>query len=444
MPFEPSRRSSVPPRAGLAAALLGALALALAVSAAAPDRSAAFDTSLDPSQIPRIPCGSQPIGVFDEWCGDWATDPPTLRSAPQKAFVTLGATRLERISEEEYLATAKRKPFGDATVDLDCADDALHYDGTYEGGQLLACTSGEAALTGVYREDGGDLRSGSFDISISQPRAFTGVLHQTLSGTPDNDWTGRCVSGWCATAVRPAGRLRCEGRPATVLGEANPLGANLIFGTPKHDVIVGTDEPDVIAGGAGDDRICGGDGRDVIVGNSGKDRLFGEGGDDLLRSSSLPGETESLIGGGGADNLRGGSGRDVMDPGPGRDVLEGGGGRDVAFYRTAPGRVSVILSLGVATGRGVGGVDSLIGIEDVVGSQFDDRLVGDGRENLILGEGGDDLIFGRAGRDHLHGGGGDDQLIGGPGVDALSGGAEVHRDVCRSGEAHQGCERVLR
>ena len=42
------------------------------------------------------------------------------------------------------------------------------------------------------------------------------------------------------------GRLKCAGRPATVVGELDPFGRNVVFGTPRNDVIVGTGEDDLI------------------------------------------------------------------------------------------------------------------------------------------------------------------------------------------------------
>jgi serralysin len=52
------------------------------------------------------------------------------------------------------------------------------------------------------------------------------------------------------------------------------------------------------------------------------------------------------------------------------------------------------------------GSDTLIGIEGLRGSSFDDVLVGDGGKNVLLGRGGDDLLNGGAGNDTLDGGGG--------------------------------------
>jgi Ca2+-binding RTX toxin-like protein len=62
-------------------------------------------------------------------------------------------------------------------------------------------------------------------------------------------------------------------------------------------------------------------------------------------------------------------------------------------------------------------------IERVVGTSFDDVLVGDDTiVNALLGAGGDDVLIGKDGFDDLFGGPGDDVLRGGPGTDTCDGG----------------------
>ncbi|MDA7965354.1 CHRD domain-containing protein [Ruegeria sp.] len=66
--------------------------------------------------------------------------------------------------------------------------------------------------------------------------------------------------------------------------------------------------------------------------------------------------------------------------------------------------------------------DTLISIENVVGSDDDDVLVGDANDNVLNGLDGNDVLSGLGGNDVLNGGEGDDILAGGGGVDVIDGG----------------------
>jgi len=64
--------------------------------------------------------------------------------------------------------------------------------------------------------------------------------------------------------------------------------------------------------------------------------------------------------------------------------------------------------------------DQIWGVEGIVGSQFDDHLVG---ERPAAGVNPNNVLYGLGGDDELLGKGGDDFLIGGEGADYLDGGA---------------------
>jgi Ca2+-binding RTX toxin-like protein len=61
-------------------------------------------------------------------------------------------------------------------------------------------------------------------------------------------------------------------------------------------------------------------------------------------------------------------------------------------------------------------------VENVIGSNFSDKIIGTDGANSLLGQDGDDVLMGRAGDDHLEGGNGNDFLFGGTGADTLTGG----------------------
>lgn len=240
---------------------------------------------------------------------------------------------------------------------------------------------------------------------------------------------------------------RCFGLQATIVG----TGKNdKINGTAGKDVIVGGGGHDRISGRGGDDLICGGNGRDTLRGKAGDDRLnggnqsdfmFGHAGNDELRGF---GGADVLMGARGNDDLEGGSGGEiVMMGGPGDDLYNGGPGLfDLASFEGSP--AGVIVDLNLLTPQNTNeGIDTLIGIEGLTGSQFNDRITGqnvatptgnglfglDGIDE-ILGLDGDDVIDGELGNDRggpgvgqLNGGAGNDLILGGSGDDDLYGDA---------------------
>jgi Ca2+-binding RTX toxin-like protein len=109
--------------------------------------------------------------------------------------------------------------------------------------------------------------------------------------------------------------------------------------------------------------------------------------------------------------------------GAGADVLNGGSQVDTADYSGSLGFVHVSLATGMGFGNDAQG-DTLVDIEDVVGSDFADVLIGSDTEvsGLYGGEGNDslfggtndDFIQGDAGADYAQGGTADDTIYGGP------------------------------
>jgi Ca2+-binding RTX toxin-like protein len=133
-----------------------------------------------------------------------------------------------------------------------------------------------------------------------------------------------------------------------------------------------------------------------------------------------PGNGDHVYGGLGADQVNGGPGDfDVVRGDEGFDHMDGGGGsHDIASFATdsPPGAggfgfngVYVDLPNGIAYGAGFGvgkthGTDMLSNVEDVIGSPFDDKIVGDGQDNRIDAGPGNDTIDGGAGTNQVDGG----------------------------------------
>ena len=119
-------------------------------------------------------------------------------------------------------------------------------------------------------------------------------------------------------------------------------------------------------------------GQDVVSGGNGADILRGYAGNDLLR------------GNGGNDALRGDQGN---------DTLNGGLGNDTASYASAVAGVKVNLGVVIAQNTVGAGTDTLISIENLTGSNLNDRLTGNTANNIVNGGLGSDTMIGGLGND---------------------------------------------
>jgi Ca2+-binding RTX toxin-like protein len=140
----------------------------------------------------------------------------------------------------------------------------------------------------------------------------------------------------------------------------------------------------------------------------GDDWIYGLAGDDWIYGHA------------GQDTIIGGLGADIIDGGPGT-LADCCPGNDTASYTDSAAGVIVSLT----SGQGFGGTaqgDTLISIENLTGSIWDDLLVGDGGSNVLTGMEGHDTLKGAGGADTLNGGDGKDTLNGGSGADTLNGG----------------------
>ncbi|MDB5454993.1 MAG: Hemolysin-type calcium-binding region [Caulobacter sp.] len=164
-------------------------------------------------------------------------------------------------------------------------------------------------------------------------------------------------------------------------------------------------------------------GADIFIGSPLDDTLYGYPGDDVMDGGA---GADILRGNAGADTLRGGDGDDYLHGGAGDDLLDGGAGIDRVAFSTdiSVGAVGVVVDLtkqGVAQDTGHGR-DTLVNIENLSGTIYDDTLIGDDRGNWLWGGSNG---TGVTGNDTISGGGGDDLIEVGAGDHTLSGGAGV-------------------
>lgn len=264
---------------------------------------------------------------------------------------------------------------------------------------------------------GGDDRlvgNGGSDLLIAAPGGAN-----YIDGGANTDWLGSIFGGTTTGGLHID--LRSQGQAQdTGQGLWTILNIENLSGSRGDDVLTGDAGTNVLAGGGGSDLLDGGAGNDTLMGdgeanfgtalgagpltvyllptngNSGDDTLLGGAGDD------------TLYGGPGDDQMYGGNDDDTLFGAPGNDLMDGGSSFDWANYFYAPARVRVDLRSSDPQDTGSAGVDTLIGIENLRGSEFDDVLFGNGLTNQLMGSAGNDRLTGGARLDLMWGGSGAD------------------------------------
>jgi Ca2+-binding RTX toxin-like protein len=103
------------------------------------------------------------------------------------------------------------------------------------------------------------------------------------------------------------------------------------------------------------------------------------------------GKNNTIISTAGNDTLYGNAGADTLAGLGGADTVNGGEGRDTATYGASPTGVDVSLMTGLGSGGDAQG-DTLINIENLTGSAFNDTLEGNGGNNVLVGGAGIDTL----------------------------------------------------
>ena len=228
-----------------------------------------------------------------------------------------------------------------------------------------------------------DFQSGTDIIELSPIvfSAFSGRegnrvgLGENLTYNPSNGVLAYDADGIGPDVAIPFAILGTSTHPEALSNDF--LIVDSFTSTNTNQILIGTDQADVLKGGGGNDYL--------------------DGGND-------------------ADSLDGGNGDDTLVGGSGNDILNGGNGVDTASYRNSTDAVTVNLSLTTPQLISVNsGSDTLINIENLKGSLFNDTMTGDAGSNTLKGLSGDDTLIGGDGDDVLEGGKGNDTLSGGNG-----------------------------
>lgn len=217
------------------------------------------------------------------------------------------------------------------------------------------------------------------------------------------------------------------------------LGTGETSGAATGDILIsienlrGSSQGDIFVGDAGNNTFFGSGGADTMVGQGGLDTVDYSSSaaavtintnslaaDPLVFATGSGGDAEGdqlqlierYVGSAFADVFNGGERDEFFVGGAGADTINGAGGVDTAEYGGSSAGVTVVLGAG-GSGTGSGGDaagDVLGGIENLIGSAFNDVLIGNGETNRLEGGDGDDILRGGANT-------GTEILIGGNGID---------------------------
>ena len=278
-----------------------------------------------------------------------------------------------------------------------------------------------------------------------------GLGNDTLDGGAGTDTADYSIAASAITVNLISNSVQNTGGAGSdvLLGIENVIGSNfndILTGNDLANALTGGTGNDILSGGLGNDMLYGGDGSDIAsyasatagvkvsLAIAGAQSTLSAGTDTLTGIEHLTGSAfdDSLTGDGGNNILTGNAGNDTLVGGLGDDTLNGGAGTDTASYASASAAVTVSLLIAAAQNTGGAGVDTLLSIENVTGTNYADTLTGNAQNNLLSGGSGNDTLDGGSGNDTLDGGnsndilkgsGGDDTLLGGAGVDSLTGGS---------------------
>jgi Ca2+-binding RTX toxin-like protein len=277
---------------------------------------------------------------------------------------------------------------------------------------------GTAASENIQGRGDDDLLVGSSGNDILNGGEGSDTVSYERSGGPVTVRLGS--NGSAGSATKPSGGLPLGG-PAnqtdTLSNIENVVGsryADSIFGNEQDNVLAGLGGADTINGGYGTDTVDYQTSQNGVTvdlrgvtqrgGDAEGDRLYS------IENATGSAKADSITGNDKVNILRGGRGDDTLAGYEGGDTLDGGDGVDTADYSFTPRAGSftgVVVNLTTGQASGAGGLadgDTLISIENVIGTGRGDSLTGNERANVLDGGQMDDMLAGLGGADTLVGG----------------------------------------
>ena len=308
---------------------------------------------------------------------------------------------------------------GDDTVQGAGGDDVLEGQGGTDSTSYAAAGGPVAAdlRAGTVTGEGSDAISGIENLTGS-PHADTIIgddAANVLDGGPGSDTA--------SFAGAPAGVEADLGfQSASGDGQDTLLGFEHLSGSAHGDKLIGDGAANTLAGGEGNDTLTGLGGNDALQGGGGSDNAaYGSAPGPInadLRASSVTGEGNDALG--SVEGIIGSPHGDTLAGDANSNRLDGAGGTDTVSFAASPALVDAGLGTGVVTGDGA---DTLLSVENAIGSSHDDSIAGTAGDNAIAGGPGNDTIAGEAGDDQISGENGNDRLFGAEEDDSIFGGA---------------------
>jgi len=310
-----------------------------------------------------------------------------------------------------------------ADIAIEHIELSMGFNTTWAGDLSIIITTPDGTVIQAYYEGGlgvsfndtwtfgidhllGETSAGTWTINVADnfgadANTITGLSMDIYGQTVDNNDVYHYTNDFLTLAGLDVSRLSLTDTNGgedwlnlAAVGLGGTAGSlNLLTGVITGETGSGVETAQLLAAGSGIEHVVMGDTNDTVTGTN---------------------EDNSILGMRGLDVLYGGAGNDFLD---------GGAGIDTADYSDAGGRVAVFLARTPADLGSGQGIDTFVSIENVIGTDFDDRLVGDNNENMLVGGLGDDVLIGLGGADVLDGGIGDDELTGSGGDDTLLGGS---------------------